>query len=256
MSGFRLLPHISIAKVASEWDELAPIRLKQMLSGSDITFNHVMLPNLMCLLDDEGRRNALDAGCGVGVWTDYLANRSASVIGIDPSLESIRLATNLSDGNAVFANASIEQFATITKERFDVVTANMVLMDAPDLNTFVRSVHKLLRPGGAFVFSITHPFFWPRYYGYEAESWYSYLTDLIIESPFRISNEQDCRINSTHIHRPLSKYTDALTEAGLTLEVILEPMPDASISKMYPVPWEYPRYLIARCRKVKRVTTR
>ena len=39
----------------------------------------------------------------------------------------------------------------------------MTLMNVPRLIGFVRVVAHLLRPSSAFVFTITHPWFWPTY---------------------------------------------------------------------------------------------
>ena len=40
---------------------------------------------------------------------------------------------------------------------FDAVVCHMALMDIPDLEPTVRSIARILKPGGCFVASIIHP---------------------------------------------------------------------------------------------------
>jgi hypothetical protein len=66
----------------------------------------------------------------------------------------------------------------------------MVLMDVPALEQFMEAASKVLASRGAFLFSVAHPWFWPKYYGYADESWFRYSDEIFIEGPFRISQEQ------------------------------------------------------------------
>lgn len=252
MRAFRVLQELSMSKVRSEWDTLAPVRLKQILSGADVTFNEVLLPAIIDLVEADAGASALDAGCGVGVLTDYLTTSFKDVVGLDPSTASVDIA-RITSPSATIYNCTLEQFSASEKRRFNLITANMVLMDAPNLFAFCKAASDLLKPGGALVFSITHPAFWPDYYGYSSEPWFAYNKELIIESPFRISAEPDCRMVSTHIHRPIERYVLAIAAAGLTIDRMDEPFPESYVQSMYPTRWTRPRYLVARCRKGKSV---
>jgi hypothetical protein len=125
----------------------------------------------------------------------------------------------------------------------------MVLMDVPDLDTFLTAAYHIVRPGGMFVFSVTHPWFWPRYYGYESEAWFNYNAEIFIESPFRISMQPDCGLVSTHVHRSLEAYVRALLSARFSIEMLREPMPSTEVAALYPMPWFYPRYLVGSARR-------
>lgn len=253
MTTFRVLESLPIARLAEQWDSLASLRLKQILTGSDITFNFVICPTMFDLLRYEGRGSVLDAGCGVGVFTSYLSNSFKQTTGIDPSPVSVSLALKTCDDDVELHVATIEEFSRSTRRRFDVITASMVLMDAPFLDHFCRSVYSLLKPGGSFVFSMTHPAFWPEYYGYKDMEWFQYDKEIIVESPFRISSDPDGHLVSTHIHRPLSFYVEMFADAGLYLERLLEPVPDSGVQALYPQPWSGPRYILGRCRRPRRL---
>jgi SAM-dependent methyltransferase len=246
---FRKVEKKSIAAITSEWDALAHIRLRQISSGTDLTFKHVLAPNIMRFASQEAAETIVDAGCGVGVLTSLLAKLGSTVIGIDPSAVSIAIARSHFGEMAEFSENTLEAYAQHNDAEADLVIANMVLMNVLDLRGFIGAARRVLRPGGAFIFSMSHPCFWPIYYGYAQEPWYRYDREIIIESPFRITAEPDCVLASTHLHRPLETYIRAFVGEGLFIEVLREPMPPPEIEALYSAPWEFPRYLFGICRR-------
>jgi SAM-dependent methyltransferase len=241
----------TIIDITSEWDALAPARHFQITSGADITYRRVLVPSVLSLVSRESAASILDAGCGVGFLTSLLADYAKKVVGVDPSSASIVLAQANYGKRADFLQTTIERYSQQTAQRFDIVIANMVLMDILDLDGFLGAVSRLLRTGGAFVFSTTHPWFWPRYYGYVDEPWFQYSLELVIESPFKITAVPDCPLLSTHVHRPLEAYIQGFWKAGFSVETLNEPMPSLEIDALYPEPWVYPRYLVGLCRLQK-----
>lgn len=125
----------------------------------------------------------------------------------------------------------------------------MTLMTVPDLRGFAKSLATLLQTGARFVATLTHPWFWPRYWGYEQEPWFRYEMETFVEAPFVISR---CRtdIRTTHIHRPLARYVNVFAEEGFQLNALVEPMPAAEIQALYPAPWQFPRFMGLRWEKV------
>jgi SAM-dependent methyltransferase len=245
---FRELPKKSDAAIVAEWNALAPVRFDQITSGEDITFRHVLAPEIIRLVSLQGVSTILDAGCGVGVLSHMLAERGHRVTGIDPSERSIAIATSHFSDSVLFRALSIEAYADSRPSPADLIIANMVLMDVVNLASFLSAARSLLRSGGALIFSITHPCFWPAYYGYADEPWFCYKREIIIESPFRISAQQDCTLTSTHVHRPVEKYLQEFASSGMQLETLLEPIPDAGVQKMYSTAWKSPRYMVGLCR--------
>lgn len=246
---FRVVSKKATSAIASEWDALAGLRYEQIASGIDITYSHILVPIVLEIAEKQTASTILDAGCGTGVLTGALAAGGSAVVGIDPSAKSIAVARGHFGDVAEFRVSTLEEYARSNQNSAELVIANMVLMDVVNLATFVRAIGQVLRRRGAFVFSITHPWFWPSYYGYADENWFHYEKELIIESPFRISAQEDCSLQSTHVHRPLGMYLHAFSEVGLTLQELREPMPSLEIEAKYPRPWRVPRYLIGLCRR-------
>jgi 2-polyprenyl-3-methyl-5-hydroxy-6-metoxy-1,4-benzoquinol methylase len=246
---FRKLDAKSITDITSEWDALAHVRLQQISSGKDITFKHVLAPNILHLAKREAANTIIDAGCGVGVLTSLLTEQCNKVIGVDPSAESVAIARRHFGKIAQFFDNTLEVYAQHHESGTDLVIANMVLMNVLNLRAFVAAARRVLRPGGAIIFSMSHPCFWPFYYGYAQEPWYRYDREIIIESPFRITAEPNCTLASTHLHRPLEAYVQAFVREQLILEHLLEPMPSPEIDALYPTPWAFPRYLFGICRR-------
>ena len=244
----RLLEDVSTEMLQRQWDMIAPCRFEQISEGRDITYDFVLVPNILKLADKGPRATVLDAGCGVGFLTKKISSKYHDVIGVDYSSVSITIAKNKfgSVNNIQFLNLSIEDFSNQYNKKFDIVFANMVLMDVLDLKKFVNSVYGLLNLGGEFIFTITHPSYWPRYWGYEKEPWFEYKTELAIESDFRISGSNEILGKTVHFHRPLDAYFNNLCGVGFRLAKVFELYPDKQVHQLYPEPWKYPRYLAAR----------
>lgn len=244
---FRCVHNKSWSVIISEWDALARLRYEQIISGRDVTYGNILVPEILKLVIRYPSNLILDAGCGVGVLSSRLADIAARVVAIDPSGVSIAIAREAFEGPD-FLHTSIEEFAVTSEKRFDLIVANMVLMDAMNIHSFLGSARRLLVKNGLFVFSITHPCFWPEYCGYSTESWFSYSQAIAIEGPFRTTYDSVGSLVSTHIHRPLEIYLEAFHKAGLFVEGLSEPMPSSEVSAKYPTPWRVPRYLLGVAR--------
>lgn len=244
--------------LAGEWDRIAPYRDELISSGRDLSYRHILLPTMAGLMDSgliEGAR-VLDAGCGTGTFIAELAGAHPDMrfVGIDPSVTSIDIARRqrAQHSNCEFRAVSIEELAheetTATGPGYDVVIANMLLQNVADLTAVLQACSTLLNPAGIFVFAISHPCFWPHYWGYAQESWFRYETEFWIEAPFRTSLGADSTLRTTHVHRPLHNYVNSLNSARLAIDQLTEPMPGEHLKDVYPTRWEFPRFLIGRAR--------
>ena len=248
----RLAANKTPAQIESEWDAIAELRHDQIVTGRDISYTEVMVPMVEDLISTASMSRVLDVGCGTGELTERLSRRGGDAIGVDVSAKSILIAqqVNPRKRNLTYLHSSIEDFVAHTDgEKFSLVVASMTLMTSPNQRTVWESAAKLLQPGGVFVATLTHPCFWPIYWGYFDAVWFNYSAELVIEAPFRISKETSS-LTTTHVHRPLSDYLIAASEAGLSIETLAEPIPTEAVQRKYPVPWGFPRFLGIRARKV------
>ena len=120
-------------------------------------------PGLLRLLRQNRvpRGLVVDAGCGSGVWARELTDRGYEVLGIDISVDMIRLARRQAPASKFQAGS----FLSAALPPCDAVTSiGECLNYAFDrrsakrgLAGFFRRVHGALRPGGVFVFDIVEP---------------------------------------------------------------------------------------------------
>ena len=241
--------HKSRSEIEREWDAIAPVRDFQISQGKDISFLKVLLPAIEQLTINSDFSHVLDVGCGVGFVTEAFSNRANYIVGVDLSKRSIELAQKrlTSSRHAHFYSKSVEEFAQQTASHsFSLAIANMTLMTALDLLSLLRSVARLLRTGGHFVFTITHPCFWSHYWGYDTADWFNYNQEIVVEAPFKISFDRSS-IVTTHVHRPLSQYFNSLIEVGFLIEAVLEPFPPSDTDPEYLQNWKQPRFMAIRC---------
>lgn len=192
---------------------IAPKRDEQLATNNDASFLEVLEPWILKRLVGAG--TVVDIGCGTGRLTRRVQELASSVLGIDPSGKSIELARAHDTKSEYVVSTAEEWVERNPGSRFDVAVANMVLMDALDLEG-ICSAAALLARGGRVLATITHPAFWPIYWGYAANEGFDYSKELIVEAPFKTSSH-DFALRATHIHRPLSRYIEAFHEAGLNI---------------------------------------
>ena len=242
----------SHADLAQEWNQLAEQRHHQIVSGEDLSFHHVVSPTMWRLFEGADPNVVLDIGSGTGEFTLQLAQIAGQVIAVEPSQASMKIARRVcaSAHNVSYVEASLEKAACILdKEPATAAVAVMTLMTTPDLRRFAKALAALLQTRAWFVATLTHPSFWPRYWGYEEEHWFHYEREIFIEAPFVISKSRT-EVRTTHIHRPIEQYVSAFAEHGFHLDALAEPMPALEIEALYPRTWKFPRFLGLRWEKV------
>ena len=97
----------------------------------------------------------LDVGCGAGLVSEPLARMGATVVGLDPSQETIAAARlHAAEGGLAvdYRAASAEELAA-AGERFDVVLTLEVVEHVTDVATFIATAGSLVKPGGLTIAS-------------------------------------------------------------------------------------------------------
>ena len=142
---------------ASYWDS-------RMNEGN--AFHRVLLlPALERLLELKKGQRVLEVACGNGQLSRWMAGKGTSVVALDISDKLIEIAKSKGcpPGGSIeyiTADASDENtFNQFVTARFDSVVCNMALMDMPEIEPLAKALPLVLKRGGAFVFSATHPCF-------------------------------------------------------------------------------------------------
>ena len=97
-----------------------------------------------------------DIGCGAGILSEAMAQRGASVTGIDLSQPLIDAATAHAAESGVRVDYRCTDSRTLAAEqrdRFDIITCMELLEHTDDPAAIVADCARLVRPGGAVFFS-------------------------------------------------------------------------------------------------------
>ena len=237
---------------STEWDHNASARHQQIVSGIDISYTRILVPTVLVLLEDIRGKSILDVGCGSGILTASLAQTAKLVIGVDPSSSMIRIAHQEYGGvsNLRFISMTIEKYAQEAGgQKFDICVSNMALMAMPKLDEAISAIGRILQPGAIMVITITHPWFWNQYRQLEDPDQFDYLTPHVQSGPFVVSLDKTPLSAQTKLfHRPLQAYFESFYHNHLHIERLLEPFPPPEVEKLYPHPWQFPRFLALKCR--------
>ncbi len=250
------------------WNQNAAFWDDYMQEGND--FQRLLIaPTVERLLAPRAGEHILDVACGNGNFARRLAQQGLHVTAVDFSEVFIERArargTTFEGGTLVYRVVDAtkrEQLLALGEGDFDALTCNMALMDMAEIDPLLQSVPRLLKPGGRFVFSVSHPCFnsagitklaeeedregelVTRY----AVKVLTYLTP-VAHKGLGVVGQPAAHY---YFHRPLSVLLNACFDAGLLLDRLEEPRfrPQAVPSR--PFSWanndEIPPVLVARLR--------
>jgi ubiquinone/menaquinone biosynthesis C-methylase UbiE len=103
------------------------------------------------ILDALPRGVALDAACGTGRHSAYLASLGHTVIGVDSSAAMLERAREKVPGGE-FHEAELHDLP-LPDDHVDVVVCALALVHVPDLEPVLAEFVRVLRPGGSLVIS-------------------------------------------------------------------------------------------------------
>ena len=127
------------------WDAHGPYRTLHQINPARLQF-------IERFVDLQGLR-VLDVGCGGGILSEALAERGATVVGIDLAESALQAAEAHLAGQAVEYRLESSRDAAARGESFDAVTCMEMLEHVADPAAVLRDIHALLKPGGWAFFS-------------------------------------------------------------------------------------------------------
>lgn len=199
--------------------------------GNDF-FNVLCWPVLASFLDVQPGQHILDIACGNGLTSRKLAQLNAKVAAFDFSTELIKLAEARPnpDSRITYHNidATDESVLLALGERsFDSALCNMALFDMADIEPLFRTLPRLLKPNGIFVFSLMHPAFNNPSATLLAEEWDDgqIHTRYAVKVPRYINQFQSqglALLNQPkpqlYFHRPIRDYMNLAFQNGFVLD--------------------------------------
>lgn len=196
--------------------------------GADPEYVDQIVPLTVDLLG--GRHRVLDVGTGEGQLARMLARQGCEVIGVDPTVAQLATAVDRRGGPAYLrARADALPFADAA---FDGVLACLVFEHIDEMDAAIDDVGRVLAPGGRFVLMLNHPIVqapgsdWVEDHTVEPVERYWRLGPYLVES--HTVETVDMGVQIPFVHRPLGRYLNAVVDAGLTVERLLEPPPPDS----------------------------
>ena len=253
------------------WDANATFWDKKMDEGNDF-FKTLVWPATLRLLDPQPGQHILDIATGNGLTARRLAELGAKVSAFDFSEELIKLAKERTPNSPLITYSILDATdesallgafgASGTSGTFDSALCNMALFDIADIDPLFRSLPKLLKPGGAFVFSIIHPAFNNPFTVKVGEEWDEggVITRYAIKVWQYMTQAQshgvamrDQPVAQLYFHRTLQEYLDLGFQNGFVLDGFEERAFPPDHPQGSPLGWggkfsEFPAVVVARLR--------
>lgn len=213
------------------WEDHARWWQDQFTDGVDPEYTEQILPLVAEHLPRpiDGRAVVVDVGCGEGQVSRVAAAQGCTVLGVDPALRQVATARQRSGGPAYAQGSALS--LPVGDATADAAIACLVFEHIPDVDAALGEVARVLRQGGRFLFLLNHPLLQTPGSGW--------IDDQVLDPPeqyWRIGpylvedetiEEVEKGVFIPFIHRPLSRYLNALAANGLLLQRMEEPAPPA-----------------------------
>lgn len=228
-----------------QWASMPREVIEAFGDEGDFGRQHLLNPAIFGLLGEVTGKRILDAGCGSGYLSRLLAEKGARVTGLEPAQPLFEYAVEREQQDPLgldYIQADLRTWRS--KLRFEVIIANMVLMDILKYEAALDTCFIHLQAGGQFVFSITHPCFEASDSDYRANG---YISVKEYFQTYPIQQQWGQRY-----HRPLSHYFNALIQRGGIIQSVIEPKLDEAQAQ-FPIEAErnvhVPGYLVIQVKK-------
>jgi len=235
------------------WEEHAGWWQAGFTAGADPEYEEQILPLAAEHLD--GARRVLDVGCGEGqVARLAFAGGATTVVGVDPTAAQVDEA-HLRGGGPSYARAGAAGLP-FRDASFDAAVACLVFEHITDVDGAIAEVARVLEPGGRFLFFLNHPLLQTPSSGWIDDQMLDPPEQYWRIGPYLVEDETIEEVEKgvfiPFIHRPLSRYVNALATVGLLVERMEEPAPPPGFlarAAEYAEAASIPRLLFLRCLK-------
>ena len=225
-SAHRYVGAVTPSSNSELWEAHADWWQREFTDGVDPEYTEQILP--IVVEWTAGHPLVLEVGTGEGqVARAMAAANGATVVGVDPTVNQIVEAARRA-GGPVYARSGAE-LLPFADASFDAVVCCLVFEHIDAVDEALAEVARVLRPGGRFVFCLNHPLLQTPGSGW--------IDDQILDPPEQywrvgpylveqaVVEQVEKGVFIRFVHRPLSRYLNAMADVGLTLERMLEPAP-------------------------------
>jgi ubiquinone/menaquinone biosynthesis C-methylase UbiE len=189
-------------------------------------------PATLSLLPDVVGKQVLDAGCGPGVYSEWLIDRGAQVVALDANPKMVRFAKKRLGSKARVLLASLDEpLGFLVEASFDIIVSPLVMDYVKDWCSAFTEFFRVLKPAGMLVLSIEHPYV--KYDQHRQTS--NYFEIDRVEFTWR-GFGKPVRVPS--YRRPMGEVINPLIETGFVLDKLLEPLPTAQFKQADPEEYE------------------
>ncbi len=218
------------------WEALSNWYDEKQGETGDLWHRALIDPALLRLIGDPNGKDLLDLGCGNGYLSRRLARQGGRVTAVDSSPRMIENAKKRDPNREIrYVLSDTGKLDAISSDSFDIVFANMSLMDIADCEKAISEISRVLRKGGKFVASIFHPCFdngsnssWViEKKLYESKIYRkirAYREPFSERVPWKLP-QSDEKMFTIAFHRPLSWYARTIANSGLAITALEEPEP-------------------------------
>lgn len=183
-------------------------------------------PMTTALVPDVASNRILDAGCGSGVYTRWLAERGAEVVAVDASEEMLAQTADFVGDEVTLHQTDLTTPLEFADDgEFDGIVSGSVLDHIEDWDRPFAEFERVLTAGGFLVFSARHPL--QNYVEYD--DWNYHEID---------AHVADWGVEMRTHRRPLSAIVNSLVDAGFHLEELSEPEPTEVFAEHCPDEYE------------------
>jgi ubiquinone/menaquinone biosynthesis C-methylase UbiE len=176
-------------------------------------------PATLSLLPDVNGKHVLDAGCGPGVYSEWLVAHGGIVVAIDANEKMVTLARQRLGETVQLVQANLEvPLDFLADDSFDIVVCPLVMDYIKEWEPTFKEFHRILRAQGCLVFSMEHPYM-------------KYATHHLMSNYFKVERVEYVwrgfgkPVSVPSYRRPLSEVVNPLLKVGFILDQILEPLP-------------------------------
>ena len=179
-------------------------------------------PQVMALCEPLAGKQVLDLGCGEGYCSRMLRQRGAEVVGLDISERMVELArqSEREQPLGIRYDTADAASADLGDASVDLVVAVFLFnyLGVEQMRQTMTNVHRMLRPGGSFVFAVPHPAFAfmrqpapPFYFDIGSAGYFSARNSTFGGRIWKIDGSA---LDVQLVHKTFEDYFDGLRRAG------------------------------------------